>query len=162
MAMTPTDDGSAMNPEPAESPQVRAAKESLRQHVDQRWVEMSESILARVLARTGPSQPVVGDAPGGTFHVSEAVLRRQLLDAVDSVSAVVVDAIDIHTEENRYSAVTVVITAQHGLALLRAADEIRQRCQQRLIAVLGEAVPVDVTTMRVHVEDVTREDPTQR
>ncbi|CAA9359329.1 MAG: hypothetical protein AVDCRST_MAG72-2107 [uncultured Nocardioidaceae bacterium] len=159
MAMSHDDGVTSNEPGTAEMTAVQVASLSLREHVDDRWVEISDSILSRVLSATRPSLPVRGDAGIESFHVSESVLRAYLLDATDAVAGAAVQAISFQTRGTEYAGVAIVIAAQHGLPLLHLADELRQVVSRRLVEVLGERVPVTVSTMRVHVDDVTREDP---
>lgn len=160
MAMTPPNGDSAAGSESVEHLDLQIAMESLRDHTNERWVEVSDTMLAAILAKSRPSHPIRGQAGPDTFHVSEQVLTNYVLDAVDPIPHVEVDAIRIHADQDRYTGITIVITARHGLPLLPVADTIREAARDRLAQVLGEQVPpISVEKMRVHVEDVTPGDP---
>jgi len=160
MAMTPDAGGPGAESMSAEQRDLDVAAQALRDHTDERWVEIADSMLAGVLAKAPPSHPVQGQVGSETFYVSEQVLTSYLLDAIDPIPDVEVDAIRIHADQDRYTGVTILITARHGLALLPAADSIREAAQARLQEVLGQPVPrVSVSSMHVQVEDVTPADP---
>jgi len=158
--MNPPADDAGSDPISAAEQDLETAAQALRDHTEERWVEIAESMLARVLATTRPSHPVRGKARAATFHVSEQVLTSYVLDAVGAIPGVEVDAMRIHSEQDRYTGIDIVITARYGLPLLPVADIIRQAARDRLVTLLGEQVPpISVSTMHVHVEDVTPGDP---
>ena len=160
MAMTPDAGGPGAESMSAEQRDLDVAAQALRDHTDERWVEIADSMLAGVLATTPPSHPLRGQLGSEAFYVSEQVLTNYLLDAIDTVPDVEVDAIQIHADQDRYTGVTILITARHGLALLPVADSIREAAQARLLEVRGQSVPqISVSPMHVHVEDVTPGDP---
>lgn len=160
MAMTPPDGGSAPDPMPTAEQDLEIATQALRDHTDERWVEVSDNILAKVLVASRPSHPVRGRAGTEPFHVSERVLTAHVLDTVDQIPHIEAAAIRIHTGQDRYTGITIVITAEHGLRLIPAADAIREAARDRLTQVLGQLVPpISVSTMHVHVDDVTTGDP---
>ncbi len=160
MAITPDAGGPGAESMSAEQRDLDVAAQALRDHTDERWVEIADSMLAGVLAKAPHSHPVQGQVGSETFYVSEQVLTNYLLDAIDPIPDVEVDAIRIHADQDRYTGVTILITARHGLALLPAADSIREAAQARLQEVLGQPVPrVSVSSMHVQVEDVTPGDP---
>ncbi len=139
---------------------LQVATQALRDHTDERWVEIADSMLAGVLARSRPSHPVRGQVGSESFHVSDQVLTNYLLAAIDPIPQVEVDAINIHSDQDRYTGVTIVISVQHGLSLVPVADMIREAAEACLIDMLGRSTPpITVSTMHVHVEDVTPEDP---
>ncbi len=159
MAMNhPGDDsGSTMS---AEDLDLVIATQALRVHTDERWVEIRDSMLAEVISRSRASHSLRGGGGPDGFHVSEQVLTAYVLDALDPIPHIEVDAIRIHADQDRYTGITILVTAQHGLPLLPAADAIRHAAQKRLIQVLGASTPqISVETMHVHVEDVTPGDP---
>jgi len=139
---------------------LQIATRALLDHSDERWVEIAEDVLDKVLARAHPSHPVRAEEDSLTFHVSEQVLARHVLDAIDPLPDVEVDAVRIHADRDHYTGITIVITARYGVSLLSASDTVAEAANARLMQILGDAVPpLSVSTMHVHVEDVTVDDP---
>lgn len=141
-----------------EQARLEQATRALRDHVDQRWVEISDRVLATALTVTRRSLPVLAQAPGGPVHVSEQVLVTYLRDAVSVVADARIEEILIATgDAGTYTGVTISISARYGMPLLPIADRIRDLATARLQNILGPiAPPVTVTTMHVHIADVHR------
>lgn len=141
---------------PEKDPMLEKATSSLREHVDQRWVQISDRVRSRALRATRPSLPVRAQASTGPVHVSEQVLITYLRDALSAVPHTKVQDITITTEGiDTYTGVTITIQAGFGAPLIPLADTIRDLANQRLTQLLGPiAPPVSVTTMVVHIEDV--------
>jgi len=135
---------------------LEQAAQSLRDHVDQRWVEISDRVLTRALRATRTSLPVRAQAASGRVHISEQVLVTYLRDAISSVPDAKIQDIVITIEGlDTYAGVTIAISARFGVPLLPVADTIRNLATDRLAELLGPiAPPVTVTTMDVHVQDV--------
>jgi len=135
---------------------LEQATQSLRDHVDQRWVQISDRVRSRALGATRTSLPVRAQAATGPVHISEQVLITYLRDAISTVAHAKIQDIIITTEGvDTYTGVTIIIWARFGAALIPIADAIRDLANQRLTQLLGPiAPPVSVTTMAVHVEDV--------
>lgn len=139
---------------------VDAAAAQLRQHTDERWVEVRSGVLAHVLAVSRPSHPLHALSSTGAYAVSEQVLTSYLRTALDRAPDCEVSAIRVHSDGDVCTGVTIVITARHDRSLLDLADSIRSAADDVITAVLGDARPrVTVTDMHVHVNDVTRGDP---
>ncbi len=133
---------------------------ALRDHVDDRWVEIADRVLARALTATRRSLPVRAHSDNGGLHFSEQVLVAMVRDAVSGVVEAAVDQVQIETNDRDvYTGVTIQVVAEFGAPLLEVADEIRDLAAQRLEELLGPvSPPVTVTTMHVHVDDVTKGD----
>ena len=145
---------------PGVDERVSSAARSLRDHTDDRWVEVRDEVLTKVMSHPRPSHPVAALAPGGPFHVSEKVLERSLLDAVDPVPNCEVAGIVLHADRDRCRGVTIALRARYPEPLIALADAVRLAASERLSDILGPVTPaVTVATMHVHVADVTREDP---
>ena len=166
--MTPTDiTGTTVEPGPDErrgdERRLNAAAESLRAHVDPRWVEVSDRVLARVLTATRHSLPIrTSEAgSGGALLVSEQVLTTYIRHAVAPVPAAAPTRIHIRSDsDNNYLGVTIEITVQFDEPILPIADDVRDRTEQVLRELLGTIhPPVTVSAMHVHVSDVTTDDP---
>jgi hypothetical protein len=139
---------------------LEQAAQSLREHVDQRWVQISDRVLTRALRATRTSLAVQAKAPSGVVHISEQVLITYLRDAISTVPHVKIQDVVITTEGlDTYAGLTITINARFGLPLLPVADTIRALAQTRLTQLLGPVTPpVTVTTMHVHVQDVFQDD----
>ncbi len=143
-----------------DSGRMVAAIAQLRQHTDQRWVEIESDILAHVQSVSRPSHPLRALSTRGAYAVSEQVLTSYLRAALDHAPDCEVSAIRIHADGDVCTAVTIVMTARYGRSLLDLADTIRIAADDVIAKVLGETRPrVTVTDMHVHVNDITRGDP---
>jgi hypothetical protein len=156
VAMTPAPE----RPEPPASPRddamLEQAAQSLREHVDQRWVQISDRVLTRAMRATRTSLAVQARAPSGPVHISEQVLITHVRDAIGSVPHVKIQDVVITTEGlDTYTGLTITISARFGVPLIPIADTIRDLANTRLVQLLGPITPpVTVTTMDVHVQDV--------
>lgn len=160
MAMNPDSDPTRHSAGSPGGERLDAATALIQHHTDERWVEIEDAMLQRVLAVSRPSHPVRGATHDAVFHVSEQVLTAAILSATDTVAACNVNAIRIHTEGDVCVGITVVVTGQYGYSLIAVADRVRDAAQGVLPTVLGETVPpVTVTDMRVHFDEVTATDP---
>lgn len=166
--MTPTDiTGTGFEPAPDEprgdERLLDAATQSLRAHVDPRWVEVSDRILTRALSATRRSLPIRTDedSSAGALLVSEQVLTTYIRNAVGHVPGAAPTRIHIHSDpDDNYTGVTIQITVQFDEPILPIADEVRDRTEQVLRELLGPNHPrVTVSAMHVHVSDVTTDDP---
>lgn len=150
---------------------LRSAADAMREHVDDRWVEVADLVLARAIAATRPSRPVLARASSGAFHVAEQVLVSSLRASIDRLEDCEVVDIDIQTRPpGRAGAddwagevctgVLIALAVRYGTVLIPLADQVRRLASERIDRVLGHVVPsVDVSAMHVHVADVTRGDP---
>lgn len=150
-------------PPPAELPAnthgdalVEQATQSLREHVDQRWVQISERVRSRALRATRTSLPVRAQSASGPVHISEQVLITYLRDTLSTVGHARIQDITIATENiDTFTGVTITIAARYGTPLIPLADTIRDLTNKRLTQLLGPiAPPVTIKTMTVHIEDV--------
>lgn len=143
---------------------ARAADE-LRGHQDQRWVEIEDLVLSRILLATRRSRPVRAETPDadndGRTYVSEAVLTAYLADALDDIPGSAVDEFLIATDrDNNYTGITIVVCVQFGQIIIPLADRLRQAAESVLTTLLGaSSPPITVTGMHVHVDDVQSDDP---
>ena len=151
-----------MTPEPHEprDAPTSAAVAALRDHADQRWVQISDRVLTRSLAVTRQSFPVRAASSGGAVNVSEQVLIAGVREALDGIPDATPTDIQISTDQHsRYTGVQITITARYGQPILPAADLIRERAQHALSDLLGPVTPtVTVSTMHVHVGDIANTD----
>jgi len=139
---------------------LEQAAQSLREHVDQRWVENSDRVLTRALRVTRTSLAVQARAPSGPVHISEQVLITYLRDAISEVPHAKIQDVVITTEGlDTYAGFTIIINARFGLPLIPVADTIRDLANKRLSQLLGPITPpVTAITMDVHIQDVFQDD----
>jgi len=175
----PTGTSAVIGPDPATNPArapqpsadertgdpatLAAATQALRQHVDDRWVEMSDRVLSKALAATRRSLPVRAHdlGGGGALYVSEQVLTAHIRDAIAPIPAAAPTQIHIHADTGHHcTGITIEITVQYKEPVIPIADQIRNRSETVLQTLLGPGTPqVTVATMHVHVSDVTTDDP---
>jgi len=175
----PTGTSAVIGPDPATNPArapqpsadertgdpatLAAATQALRQHVDDRWVEMSDRVLSKALAATRRSLPVRAHdlGGGGALYVSEQVLTAYIRDAIAPIPAAAPTQIHIHADTGHHcTGITIEITVQYKEPVIPIADQIRNRSETVLQTLLGPGTPqVTVATMHVHVSDVTTDDP---
>lgn len=130
--------------------------QSLRDHVDQRWVQISDRVRSRALRATRTSLPVRAQAATGPVHISEQVLITHLRDAISTVRHAKIQDVIITTDGiDTYTGVIITIQARFGAPLTSIADTIRDLASQELAQLLGRvAPPLSVKTVGVHIEDV--------
>lgn len=140
---------------------LTAATDQLRQHVDPRWVEVSDRVLNKALLATRRSLPLQAQAPGGPVKVSEHVLVTSIRAAIADIPAAAPVAILATVDlQHRCTGITIGVIVQYNHAILPIADQIRHRTEAVLREVLGDVIPVvTVRDMHVHVDDVTTADP---
>jgi len=116
----PTGTSAVIGPDPATNPArapqpsadertgdpatLAAATQALRQHVDDRWVEMSDRVLSKALAATRRSLPVRAHdlGGGGALYVSEQVLTAYIRDAIAPMPAAAPTQIHIHADTGHH------------------------------------------------------------
>lgn len=150
---------------PAADSLLTRATADLRGRQDDRWVEIQDRVLSRVMSATRRSQPVRAETSNqeadGQTHVSEAVLIAHLAAALDDIPESSVDHLVIATDHaNNYTGLTIVVRGRFGHVIIPLADQLRHRAESVLTTLLGNANPsITVTGMHVHVDDVQRNDP---
>ncbi len=153
---------------PRDQVMLRSAAQHLRDHVDDRWVEVADVVLARAASATRASPPVRAEASSGPFQVAQQVLVSYLRASIDPLDDCEVVDIRVDTRLEREvddggevcTGVLIALTARYGTVLISLADDVREVAAARLEQLLGPvAPPVGVSAMHVHVADVTRGDP---
>jgi len=154
--------GETGDPTPAPSRALGEAAAAVRRRLDERWVEISDQIVATAMTARRRTRPVRAEGATGPVFVSDQVIVADLRAAIDDAvrgSAVAHVDPEVHQGE-RLAGVVIQLVAQYGVPLLPMADTVREIAQQRLAALLGPVpTPVTVRTMRVHYRDVTIDDP---
>jgi len=144
---------------PAEPPALKAASAALRAHADQRWVEISDRVVAKAMTATRRSHPIRAQASSGAIQVSEQALICYLRAAIDgTVPGSALAHVNLQVAGgDELSEVTIQLIAQYGTPLLPIADEIRNRAIQCLHEVLGHsATPASATDLHIHFCDVSQ------
>ena len=144
-------------PENFESPLLEAAATALRDRPNDRWVEISTRILSHALTAVRRSKPVRAQASGGVVHISEQVLTAHLQAALDGISGIELDRVSFDLDGDVYRGLELIVTVQYNEPIIPLADAIRNAAAAELTNLLGPVTPaVTVTTMRVHVDDVSQ------
>jgi len=146
-------------PQPAA---LKAASAALRAQADQRWVEISDRVLAKAMTATRRSHPIRAQASSGAIQISEQALISYLRAAIDAtVPGTALAHISLQVRgRDKLSEVIIQLIAQYGTPLLPIADEVRTRAIQCLHQILGpSATPVTVTHLHIHFCDVSQTSP---
>lgn len=151
---------------------LRSAAGRLREHVDERWVEVADLVLSRVATATRPSRPLCALSGGGHFHLAEQVFVSYLRASIDQVADCEVLRVTVQTrppdpDVSEGSAaevctgVLVELAVRYGTVLIPLADTVRRVAREQIAQLLGPmASEVSVAAMHVHMADVTVGDPT--
>lgn len=155
-----------MTPPPGSTPapefDLQEAIGQLTAQADQRWVEVSDRVLASVMQAVRPGDTVRVVAPSGPAFVSETVLISYLRATIDGqVSGSAVAGVHIMIAQgNLYDGVLIELIAQYGRGLLDIADQVREIATATLTQLLGDqAPPVTVKPVHIHYSDVVIHDP---
>ena len=136
------------------------AATALRDHTDDRFVEVAGDMLRQLATISRPSHPILARTPVGSFRISEQVLASTLQRTLDVVPHCEVTEIRIKADRDRYTGVTLMIVAEYPHPLIPLADHLRDLAVAHLRTMLGAVVPrVTTSAMHVHVEDVSETDP---
>ena len=153
----------ALEPEDPLSRAVEAARRT-----EPEWVEVQSSILRRVRASLGPSEPVLvhaadgsaeQDDSGSRTYVSTRVLRRELRRLLQSRPTHAPDRIELDLEDQRLRGVTVRLVAAYGVALPALAEEVRSELVALLRELLGPDPAFSGADVAVEFSDVVDGDP---
>lgn len=151
-----------MTPDPQrqsdQDAQSKRVADVVREQADERWVEISDRVLEKALRVTRRSMPVRAASLRGPVNISEQVLITGIRQALEPVAGAVPTDITVHTDaRHNYTGILICLTANYGAPILPAADDIRNRTEHALTSMLGPLTPpITVSTMHVHVDDVTR------
>jgi len=146
-------------PQPAA---LKTASAALRAQADQRWVEISDRVIAKAITATRRSHPIHAQASSGPIQISEQALISYLRAAINAtVPGTALAHISLQARgRDELAGVTIQLIAPYGTPLLPIADDIRTRAIQCLLEVLGpSATPVTVTHLHIHFCDVDETNP---
>ncbi|MBA2638416.1 MAG: hypothetical protein H0U77_00150 [Nocardioidaceae bacterium] len=139
---------------------LRSAASALSTHVDERWVEVADALVSRALTTSRPSPPVRASATSGSVLVTEQVLVSHLRASMDPFPECETVAITIETDGDSCTGAVIALAVRFGTELIPLADRVRAVVEDQLGRLLGPVVPpVTVSSVHVHVDDVTRGDP---
>lgn len=144
-------------PGPSDDVLSRAAA-AARAENEPGWAEVSASIQDRLRTAVRRTRLIRGEAPGGPFHVADAVLITYLRDAIDTIPGCTLLRVVLRGEGDSCTGALLEIGADYGLDLLSVAARVRDTARDLLDELLGPIVPglgetgVDVTVIDV-VED---------
>ena len=129
---------------PDRDPLTRAVEAARR--TEPEWVEVSTSVLRKVRASMGPSEPVVvfaadgspeHDASGSRTHLASRVLQRELRRLLQSHPTHAPERIELDLQDGRLAALSVRLVAAYGVALPALADQVRADLVALLLGLLG-------------------------
>ncbi len=145
---------------------LRAATAELSRHRDDRWVQIADRVMTRALTATRRSQPVrashpeAGASADGQLFVSEQVLIAHIRQATAGIPGAAPNRVSINTDAtHRCTGVTIAITVHYPDPIIPIADQMRARVEDALGQILGTIPTVEISSMHVHVTDVTTSDP---
>lgn len=163
--MEVTPDSPRREPPSGDPPQTTVLGEAaaaLRRHTENRWVEVSDRVVAKAMRATRRSYPIRAQASSGPIQISEQVLVSYLRAAIDGTvpgSALTHVTLEVKGRDE-LSGVIIQLIAEFGLPLLPVADEVRERAIECLQGLLGPTpTPVSVLPLHVHFTDVVTGPP---
>lgn len=152
--------------EPDQDPLSRAVEAARR--TEPEWVEVSSSILRKVGASLGPSEPVLvfdaagspdQDAEGSRTYVSTRVLRREVRRLLQSAPTHAPERIELDLEGLRLRRVSVRLVAAYGVGLPELADHVRSDLVTLLRGLLGPDPEFSGADVDIEFTDVVDGDP---
>ena len=153
----------ALEPQDPLSRAVEAARRT-----EPEWVEVQSSVLRRVKASLGPSEPVLvftadgsaeQDESGSHTYLSTRVLRHELRSLLQSRPTHAPERIELDLEEERLRAVTVRLVAAYGVALPALADEVRADLLSLLRDLIGPDPAFSAADVTIEFSDVVDGNP---
>lgn len=143
--------------DPGDWPAQAAAVNGLRDLAQQRWVQISDRVIAGALSATRRSLTIRAEAASGPVQVSEQVLLTYLRDAItQAVPPETLAHITLQIEgRDTLSGVLIQLVAQYGVPLLPLADHVRELTASCVHDLLGPVdMPVTVSALHIHFRDV--------
>ncbi|SNT40991.1 hypothetical protein [Rhodococcoides kyotonense] len=150
-----------MNPgEPDDALLARAARELMAHDPEPRWVDVSNSVLARVRATTRRTWPVDAAFPGesaverpDTLRISDHIVRTTLRRALLGVHGAEPIAIDLQLDGHTCIGAAITVTGVYGTDLHAVGRELGDLAHSALTGLLG--LPIADAAVTVHFEDIT-------
>jgi hypothetical protein len=158
MAMTPSDFDPVLD---------RAARGLRDQAVDARWIDISDSIIAKVRATTRRTWPVDAEYPtaakqperkADTLRVSDHVVRTAVRRALAGVHGAEPTAIELYLDDHMCTGIYVDIVGIYGDDLQGVGDDLAAIALATLNELLGPVRPLTRVDVDVHVHDINDRD----
>ena len=155
MALTPEGD-----------PLSRAVEAARR--TEPEWVEVSSSVLRKVRASMGPSEPVLvfgpdglptHDGSGSRTYLSNRVLKRELRRLLQSQPTHAPERIQLDLVEERLAGVLVRLVAAYGVVLPELGARVRSDVLALLRSLLGPDPDFSAADVTIEFSDVVDGDP---
>jgi hypothetical protein len=146
-------------PGAAGSDRLARATLLLRQHTDNGWKAIEDSVLARAKMLFRPSAPVRSRHDLGEFFIAADVVVAELRQVIDAVPRAAAQDITCSVGgDDVLESVTIQLIVAYGASLLEVAAGVRRVVLQRLGDLLGELAPGagDIHT-HVHIGDVSND-----
>ncbi|EGD43760.1 hypothetical protein NBCG_01887 [Nocardioidaceae bacterium Broad-1] len=132
------------------------------------WVDLAESIMARVRRVVVPSEPILTfteqgisarDEQGSATFVSARVVSAALRRLLQEHPTHAPDNIELHVDEGRLTGIDIRLVARYGVELHPLADTLRPQILDIVTTLLGPAPGIDLSAIEIEYVDVTRGDP---
>jgi hypothetical protein len=151
---------------PDRDPLTRAVEAARR--TEPEWVEVSTSILDKVRAAMGPSEPLIVFSPDGEplhdeagshTYLSSRVLRHELRRLLQSQPTHAPERIELDVEDRRLATIAVRLVAAYGVALPALGDRVREDLVSLLRDLLGPDPSFSPADVVIEFTDVVDGDP---
>lgn len=132
------------------------------------WVDLAESIMARVRRVVVPSEPILTfteqgssarDEEGSETFVSARVVSAALRRLLQEHPTHAPDTIELHVDEGRLTGIEIRLVARYGVELHPLADTLRPQILDIVTGLLGPAPGLDLSAIEIEYVDVTRGNP---
>lgn len=134
------------------------------------WVDLAESIMARVRRVVVPSEPILTyteqgssarDPQGSETFVSARVVTTALRRLLQKHPTHAPDTIDLDVHDGRLSRIDIRLVARYGVELRPLADTLRPQVLAIVRELLGPIPGIELAAIHIEYVDVTRGDPNQ-
>jgi hypothetical protein len=150
-----------MNPgEPDDALLARAARELLAHDPEPRWLDISNSVLAKVRSTTRRTWPVDAAFPGeavvdgsDTLRISDHVVRTTLRRALLGVHGAEPIAVELQLDGHTCIGAAITVAGAYGTDLHAVGRELADLAHSTLTELLG--LPIADTDITVRFEDIT-------
>lgn len=153
--------------EPTPDPLARAIG-AARQETPEGWIEISESIMSRIVGMVRPSEPVLAfaadgaaehDADGSRTFVSARVIVDVVRRLLQSEPTHAPDGIRLHVDDGRLTGIDLSLVCAYGPDLVALADDVRRRVLAEVRALLGTDPAFTEASVAIDITDVVEGDP---
>ncbi|MEI7056513.1 hypothetical protein WBG06_11905 [Nocardioides sp. CCNWLW239] len=132
------------------------------------WVDLADSIMARVRRVVVPSEPILTftaqgttarDQEGSRTFVSARVITAALRRLLQEHPTHAPETIDLHVDDSRLTSIDIRLVARYGVELHPLADTLRPQILAIVREFLGPDPGIALSTIEIEYVDVTRGDP---